>query len=389
MKYLSNIDLSKNELQNARIHNLGAAPGSPVSGQLYYDTNTNKLYYRNNSTWYDLTDATTLAGNAESLYARLAGPTFTGVPTAPTASVGTNTTQIATTAFTIAEIASRLAATDAMTYKGAIDASSNPNYPAADAGDTYRISVSGKIGGASGPNVEAGDLILSHVDSSSAGTHAAVGANWDIIQINIDGAVTLTGSQVLTNKTLTQPTIGDFTNATHNHTNAAGGGQLSEGALATTDVTTNNVTSTKHGFAPKSPADATTFLNGAATPAYAAVKDSDLATTDVTTNNATTAKHGFLKKLSNVSTEYMDGTGNWSVPAGGVLRFSQDVGDNSSTAIVVTHSLGTRDLTVSVRETGTPWAVVNCDVEMTSTTTITLRFAVAPATAAYRVTIVG
>lgn len=39
--------------------------------------------------------------------------------------------------------------------------------------------------------------------------------------------------------------------------------------------------------------------------------------TDITTNNASTSKHGYLKKLSNSATEYMDGTGNWSTPAGG------------------------------------------------------------------------
>ncbi len=36
-----------------------------------------------------------------------------------------------------------------------------------------------------------------------------------------------------------------------------------------------------------------------------------LATTDVTTGNATTSKHGFLKKLSNVASEFMNGVGNW------------------------------------------------------------------------------
>ena len=39
-----------------------------------------------------------------STYAKLAGPTFTGTPKAPTASTGTNTTQIATTAFVNASI---------------------------------------------------------------------------------------------------------------------------------------------------------------------------------------------------------------------------------------------------------------------------------------------
>lgn len=72
MKHLTNIDLNKNELQNAKIHNLASAPGTPVAGQIYYDTTANKLYYRNNSTWFDLTDALTLAGNAEALYARKA-----------------------------------------------------------------------------------------------------------------------------------------------------------------------------------------------------------------------------------------------------------------------------------------------------------------------------
>jgi len=38
-----------------------------------------------------------------NLKANLAGPTFTGVPAAPTASAGTNTTQLATTAFVQAE----------------------------------------------------------------------------------------------------------------------------------------------------------------------------------------------------------------------------------------------------------------------------------------------
>lgn len=50
-----------------------------------------------------------------------------------------------------------------------------------------------------------------------------------------DADVTLVGAattQTLTNKTLTTPTIGDFSNAGHNHTNAAGGGQLTDAALS-------------------------------------------------------------------------------------------------------------------------------------------------------------
>lgn len=46
-----------------------------------------------------------------------------------------------------------------------------------------------------------------------------------------DTIVVLTATQTLTNKTLTTPTIGDFTNATHSHQNAAGGGPLDAAAI--------------------------------------------------------------------------------------------------------------------------------------------------------------
>lgn len=35
---------------------------------------------------------------------------------------------------------------DPLLYKGGIDCSANPNYPAADAGFFYKITVAGKIG---------------------------------------------------------------------------------------------------------------------------------------------------------------------------------------------------------------------------------------------------
>jgi len=100
-----------------------------------------------------------------------------------------------------------IAAADALVFKGLINCSANPNYPTADCGWTYRVSVAGKIGGASGINVEIGDLLTCSVDGSPAGNQATVGANWGIVQTNIDGAVTLTGTQTLTNKTLDAPVI--------------------------------------------------------------------------------------------------------------------------------------------------------------------------------------
>lgn len=45
--------------------------------------------------------------------------------------------------------------------------------------------------------------------------------------------------------------------------------------------------------------------------------DANLSTSDITTNDSSTSKHGFLKKLDNNAAHYMDGTGAWSTPSAG------------------------------------------------------------------------
>lgn len=92
--------------------------------------------------------------------------------------------------------------------------------------------------------------------------------------------------------------------------------QVRDSDLSTSDVTTNNVSSSKHGFAPKSPSSATQFLNGAATPAFAQVKDSDLSTSDVTTNDVSTTKHGFVPKAPNDTAKFLRGDGTWAAAGG-------------------------------------------------------------------------
>jgi hypothetical protein len=110
--------------------------------------------------------------------------------------------------------------------------------------------------------------------------------------------------------------------------------------LILSDVTTNNVTSTKHGFAPRAPADATKFLNGAATGTYAAVKDSDLATTDITTNDVSISKHGFAPRAPNDVTKFLNGTGAYSIPSPSAAHTEIALAPGAGGNFSVAHGLG-------------------------------------------------
>lgn len=124
------------------------------------------------------------------------------MPTTPASAVKVNA---ATNALVVPSVADFCSAnsiaqlsdlTGLLDYKGALDCSANPNYPAASKGDYYVVSVAGKIGGASGTNVTAKDSLFAKVDTA-AGTEAAVGSNWDIIQGDIDlSAISITGGNI-------------------------------------------------------------------------------------------------------------------------------------------------------------------------------------------------
>lgn len=73
--------------------------------------------------------------------------------------------------------------------------------------------------------------------------------------------------------------------------------------------------------------------------------------------------------------------------AGGGASYSANVGDGTSTDIVVTHGLGTQDVSVTLRSAASPYFLAAVAWDATSTSTITLHFTTAPTAGQYRVTI--
>jgi hypothetical protein len=69
-------------------------------------------------------------------------------------------------------------------------------------------------------------------------------------------------------------------------------------------------------------------------------------------------------------------------------KYAANVGNGSSTSIAVNHALGTRDVVVSVHDSST-FEEVECDVVKTDTNNVTLTFVTAPASNAYRCSVIG
>ena len=116
----------------------------------------------------------------------LASAALTGVPTAPTAAAGTNTTQVATTAFVKAAVDTLgNAVAAALRYKGTIG-STGADITALPAshniGDVYIAKTAGTY---AGQVCEVGDMII----CSKTGS-AAADVDWQVIQANINGAIT-------------------------------------------------------------------------------------------------------------------------------------------------------------------------------------------------------
>lgn len=133
--------------------------------------------------------------------AKLASPAFTGTPTAPTASAGTNTTQIATTAFV--QNAVQAAAGGAVAFQGVIN--SNTAISGLSSYTAGWYWVVGTAGTYVGQTCEVGDMIFCKTSNT---TYSA--SDFNVVQVNVTGLGALaykdsaTGTVTPASKSITQ-----------------------------------------------------------------------------------------------------------------------------------------------------------------------------------------
>lgn len=407
-KFLNNIDLQKNELRNAKVHALATDPSSPVAGQVYFNTADGRLKIYDGSAWryasglFTNDDISATAAIALSKLATdpLARANHTGTQSASTISdfdsqVRTSRLDQMALAATnvnlnnqrIVSLADPVNAQDAATksYVDAFAVGLDPKQ-SVRAATTEDINLSGTQT-IDGVTLVAGNRVLvkNQDTASENGIYTVASGAWSRAS-DADSDAEVTAGLFTFVEEGTANADSGWVLATDNPITVgttaltfvqfSGAGQIDAGDGLTKTGNTLNVVGTAGR------------ISVSANAVDIATNYAGQATIDTVGTITTGTWNGTPIGVSYGGTGATDAAGA-KTNLGFITRYATDIGDSTSTDIVITHNLNTRDATVQVREAGSPYEQVNVDVEYTTTNTVTLRFAIAPAVNAYRAIVMG
>ena len=430
--FVTDINLNKNELQNARVQNLSTAPSAPVTGQVYYNTTDNILYFWNG------TEFIPTSGSLEVIQDAINSTIVAGVGLDKTYNDGGNTYTL-----DIDSTVATLTGTQTLTNKtltspvlGGTTTTASGNLVVKPATNILEVQGDGTsvVG-----QLQLNCHVNSHGQKIASQPHGQNATN----TLKLPGGTAIgnadavlvsdTGTQTLTNKTLTSPVVtgldatttdkGLASFATADFTVASGAVTIKNVNLAS--QTTGNYIATIAGTANEVEVSGSGSENSAVTiglPNDVTITNNltvggNLNVTG-TINSVNTTTVNIVDNKINLNTDFTgdptvdagirvergnasdieilwnETNDNWTLTNDGTnyhaitRKFTQTVGNGSLTQIPVTHNLGSRTVVVNVYDSAT-YDTVECDVVRTSTTVVTLGFTVAPAAGAYTVVIVG
>lgn len=432
-KFLTPIDMTGLEIQKLRIENATSNPTvasgseSVFKGRVFYNSSNNKLYYYNGTTW----QATGLV--SITLGGDLSGTATTDVDGNVTLNATVNANSIAlgtdTTGNYVATVASS-GGTITVTGSGSETAAVNvdlPNtgvtagsYGSQTAIPTFTVDAQGRLTAAGTVTVAttlsiAGDTgtdtvnLLSDtltfvgtdpIDTAITNNTVTISAKdatyttKGVASFSSDDFTVTNGAVVVKNVNLGSQTTGNYVagiSGTTNEIEVSGSG--SEGASVTiglpNDVTiTNNLTVGGN-------LNVTGTINSVNTTQVNIVDNKVNLNTDFTGTPVADAGIRVERGAeADVEVLWNETNDNWTITNDGTnyhaiaRKYTAVIGDGSATSIAVTHNLGSRDVTVQVYDAST-YESVETGVARTSTSAVTLTFAVAPSAGAYRVVITG
>lgn len=237
-QFLTNLNLNKNELQNARIQNLATAPSSPVVGQLYFNTVDGQLHVYDGTAWVALAAGgnVTEAINAAITALDLAN-TYDSIGSASAAESAANsyTDGEITTALSTAQGYADTAEADAKLYADGLAANYDAAGSAASAeanAATYTNTV------ASGLTSDIATAKSEAIAAAEGYTDAAVAALVDAAPATLDTLNELAAA------------LGDDPNVITNLTSIASGKQdaLTAGTGITIDPETDTISVTANSY---------------------------------------------------------------------------------------------------------------------------------------------
>jgi hypothetical protein len=402
--FVTSINLNKNELINARIQNVSSAPSLPVTGQIYYNNSDNVMYYYNglpapDGPWVPMTASTEAIQDIIGLSVNGG----TGLTATYVDSTGITTLDLDNTAVTAGSYGSAtkiptftVDAQGRLTAAGEADVATTLTING-DTGTTgiSLLTESLQVSGGEGIDVTVTDNTITIAGEDASTTNKGVASFADADFTVASGAVSIK------NVNLGTQTTGNYVagiTGTANEVTVSGSG--SENASVTIglpdDVTiTNNLTVGGN-------LNVTGTINSVNTTQVNIVDNKINLNTDFTGTPTVDAGIRVERGASpDVEILWNESEDKWTLTNNGTnyheitRKFKKDIlltdASNSptNTAFLFTHNLGTKDVTVQIYQTGTPYAQVEADVEHTSDNTTTIKFAAAPSDGEYRVVIVG
>lgn len=471
-RFLTGIDLEKNQILNIALHNLATAPLAPVLGQIYYNTATKIVYYWDSVKWVAIAGSITEAApgpgltgggttgviqlnfNPDNLTIEIASDNTVrikdlGVTTGKLGNLAVTTEKIADTAVTEAKILNSAVTTNKLNNLAVTESKLANNAVTtvkvtdnaitfakiqdiatmtvlgrvvAGTGDLTAVSIISDMASSSTSTLATSSAIKSYLDAAltslgnlEGGLNASIsttfpvgafptagtkkGDYWyvtvagTIQSINFDIGDVLIATKDGASTTESSDWIVLETNRGQATTTILGIVQL-----ATTAEVIAGVNTTK-AVTPASIPNATVSARGFTTLASTAEVQAGSVSTKTITPATLTARTALETRtgLAAIATnpEVTTGTDDTKFVTPLKLRtffnavvggYSANVGNASLTSFILTHGLNTEDVQVQIKDNTTK-ELVEADVVVTDAANVSVSFAVAPATARYRVII--